>query len=1033
MRLMGAPPSPPSNRSADRNDLLDRGVVMLAEAIADAPRMLGLQGLGLAGNCVGPEGARALASLIRTQGEQQARWCLQMQASSIQQQRSSLRQQASSGIPQKALSRQQRAQGLGEGPPVDVMQGSDHRQGLHRRLDKGGMAHPHPHPPPPQEPHQALQPITPATPTPIHLQLLSHPLARPLAYLDLSDNLLGDDGAEHLADALAGARGAALSYSGSFASPSPPGSLAADAWRQGLVMGARGARAFGRARERSNWDRVTAVMRASQGHSGALSRAHAVGPSDHGGYGYADTRGLVDGTVSSGGHGHAGGAGPAGNLVPVGGHGHVKHGMGTAVGMGMLGPTQAPGPVSGHASPAPGLVARSALAHLLLSGNNIGPRGAGALADALPHNTSLRSLALSRNPIRCDGAVALAEALFTNRALRRLSLSSCKVGSLGFSELVSALLMNRHLAELDLSGSRPGGKGVRALEAALVEQPAGSGPPPVSLQQGGFIQQPALAPQRGFMGLPPPAPNAVLTASQQMLEPSPRHSHMASPWASRAQELSLVSSRAASPRDQSVRGHGHDIYSGYHDHDVTHGGVAGEGRPLSQGMPVLLGRGDAAGPNSTGDYSTAGPYSTGDYSTAGYSRGGYSMGGYPAGNSVAGASPMVADGLTLARGAFGFHVGIEEGGLFGGDEYGGLNRGGEDDSSNGVAVGLRALSLEHCLISDDMARQLATALATNRALRHLSLAGNTIGAAGVEAIADMLAANASLVHLDLARNASFGDEGVLLLAKALVRNRTLRSLALAGNQVEGRGARALAAALERNGTLESLDIATPLQPEAAVGRRKAAILSKSLDRARGQHKGSVLELLGLNATSTLSLTGSPGKVLIGSSDLRSPPLRSNSGPYIGPSGNPAVGSAVGGHQGEGMVEGDWREVGPKPSVVDWVEDAYGSMGGWDVHPASFGGVTQSASSWVGPGGSNAGMEAGQGAKRSGGRKQEVKRRGIWAGDFDDLLEKGAAAWTDSTGGVEGDGSGWGSGSEGARPSDWKESLSRREVGKSWQW
>ena len=85
--------------------------------------------------------------------------------------------------------------------------------------------------------------------------------------------------------------------------------------------------------------------------------------------------------------------------------------------------------VPGAGSLACGLLSHPAsLTVLELSGNRIGALGTRRLALALRDNTSLTSLGLAANGIGVEGAVDLAEALQSNRALVRLDLSFNKLG-----------------------------------------------------------------------------------------------------------------------------------------------------------------------------------------------------------------------------------------------------------------------------------------------------------------------------------------------------------------------------------------------------------------------------------------------------------------------------------------------------------------------------------------------------------------------------------------------------------------------------
>lgn len=99
------------------------------------------------------------------------------------------------------------------------------------------------------------------------------------------------------------------------------------------------------------------------------------------------------------------------------------------------------------------------------------------------------------------------------------------------------------------------------------------------------------------------------------------------------------------------------------------------------------------------------------------------------------------------------------------------------------------------------------ALAAHPSLASLALAGCKVRSEGASHLAPALAASTSLRHLDLGRN-QLGDRGAAALAEALARNRSLASLDLRHNGVGLVGCRLLGAALrERNGVLRTLLVA----------------------------------------------------------------------------------------------------------------------------------------------------------------------------------------------------------------------------------
>ena len=84
----------------------------------------------------------------------------------------------------------------------------------------------------------------------------------------------------------------------------------------------------------------------------------------------------------------------------------------------------------------------STLTELNISGNNLGNRGASALAGALHVNSALTKLGLSLNGIDDDGAAALGAALRVNRTLTCLHLGRNRVGTAGAAALGEALRVN---------------------------------------------------------------------------------------------------------------------------------------------------------------------------------------------------------------------------------------------------------------------------------------------------------------------------------------------------------------------------------------------------------------------------------------------------------------------------------------------------------------------------------------------------------------------------------------------------------------
>jgi len=108
------------------------------------------------------------------------------------------------------------------------------------------------------------------------------------------------------------------------------------------------------------------------------------------------------------------------------------------------------------------------LTSLSLDGNDVGPEGAKALADALRANAVLTSLNLTYNRIGPEGAKAIAEALGSGKAvLTSLDLSFNQLGPEGGKAVAEALPFMAVLTHLDLSGNELDAEAGKALASAL--------------------------------------------------------------------------------------------------------------------------------------------------------------------------------------------------------------------------------------------------------------------------------------------------------------------------------------------------------------------------------------------------------------------------------------------------------------------------------------------------------------------------------------------------------------------------------------
>lgn len=129
---------------------------------------------------------------------------------------------------------------------------------------------------------------------------------------------------------------------------------------------------------------------------------------------------------------------------------------------------------------------------------------------------------------------------------------------------------------------------------------------------------------------------------------------------------------------------------------------------------------------------------------------------------------------------------------------------------------LRGLYLGASRLGDAGAGAIADALERNPGLEELDLASNAIGPAGAAALARAVAVHPRLARLDLGAAASaralgepanaIGDAGALALAAALAGDPPLRALDLRANGITSHGAMALARALAANTHLIDLGL-----------------------------------------------------------------------------------------------------------------------------------------------------------------------------------------------------------------------------------
>lgn len=123
--------------------------------------------------------------------------------------------------------------------------------------------------------------------------------------------------------------------------------------------------------------------------------------------------------------------------------------------------------VKGADALARALLTNKTLTKLHIGANAIEPPGIKALCKGLLHNTTLTELNLSWNRFGLDGVKYLATMLIQNSTLRELYLSHNKIGDDGCEMLANALALNKGLHLIDINGNRIKSKGIEILAQLL--------------------------------------------------------------------------------------------------------------------------------------------------------------------------------------------------------------------------------------------------------------------------------------------------------------------------------------------------------------------------------------------------------------------------------------------------------------------------------------------------------------------------------------------------------------------------------------
>ncbi|XP_076998101.1 NLR family CARD domain-containing protein 3 isoform X2 [Tamandua tetradactyla] len=368
------------------------------------------------------------------------------------------------------------------------------------------------------------------------------------------------------------------------------------------------------------------------------------------------------------------------------------------------------------------LLVNRSLTTLDLRCNNIGPPGAKALADALKINRTLASLSLQSNLIKDDGARSVAEALAASRTLSVLHLQKTAIGAPGAQHLSHALKQNRSLKELMFSSNSIGDEGTKALAEALK---VNEGLESLDLQSNSISDA-------GVAAL-----TSALCTNQALLSLSLRENSI-SPEGAQAVAHALRANGTLQSLDLTA--------NLLHDQGARAIAAAvGENRALTslhlQWNFLQAGAAIALGAALQLNRSLA--------------------------------------SLDLQENAIG------------------------DEGASAVASALKAntalttLHLQVTSIGDPGAQALGEALAVNRTLEILDLRGNAIGIAGAKALANALKVNSSLRRLNLQEN-SLGMDGAICVTTALSRNHRLQYINLQGNHIGESGARMLSEAIKTN-------------------------------------------------------------------------------------------------------------------------------------------------------------------------------------------------------------------------------------------
>ncbi|KAL1779952.1 NLRC3 isoform X1 [Sigmodon hispidus] len=368
------------------------------------------------------------------------------------------------------------------------------------------------------------------------------------------------------------------------------------------------------------------------------------------------------------------------------------------------------------------LLVNRSLITLDLRSNSIGPQGAKALADSLKINRTLTSLSLQSNVIKDGGVMCMAEALVSNQTITILQLQKNLIGPMGAQQMADALKQNRSLKTLMFSSNTIGDGGAMTLAEALK---VNQGLENLDLQS-----------------------NAISNTGVAVLMRALCVNHTLS-------RLNLREN-SISPEGARVLAQALCTNSTLKHLDLTANLLHDQG---AQAIAVAVG----------GNHSLTHLHLQWNFIQAGAAR-------------ALGQALQINRTLTT--------LDLQENAI--GDE-------GASEVAWALKVNtsLTALYLQVASIGTQGAQALGEALAVNRTLEILDLRGNDIGVAGAKALANALKLNSSLRRLNLQEN-SLGMEGAIYIAAALSENHGLRHINLQGNPIGESGARMISEAIKTN-------------------------------------------------------------------------------------------------------------------------------------------------------------------------------------------------------------------------------------------